>query len=122
MKKILSLLLILCAIATCAIGCESQEEYEARVINAVENKVDVLMAENDAYSQVTNKEWSYSKTEDGQEIVTMTGTITYIISATIVFRFYVDTNNGYITKMSYTFGDDTETVDVPKSDNSKLDL
>nr|DAO48561.1 MAG TPA: protein of unknown function (DUF5016) [Caudoviricetes sp.] len=122
MKKILSLLLILCAIATCAIGCESQEEYEARVINAVENKVDVLMAENDAYSQVTNKEWSYSKTEDGQEIVTMTGTITYIISATIVFRFYVDTNNGYITKMSYTFGDDTKTVDVPKSDNSKLDL
>lgn len=122
MKKILSLLLILCAIATCAIGCESQEEYEARVINAVENKVDVLMAENDAYSQVTNKEWSYSKTEDGQEIVTMTGTITYIISATIVFRFYVDTNNGYITKMSYTFGDDTKTVDVPKSDNSKLNL
>ena len=122
MKKILSLLLILCTTATCTIGCESQEEYEARVINAVENKVDVLMAENDAYSQVTNKEWSYSKTKDGQEIVTMTGTITYIISATIVFRFYIDTNSGYITKMSYTFGDDTESVNVPKSDNSKLDL
>lgn len=122
MKKILSLLLILCTIATCTIGCESQEEYEARVINAVENKVDTLMAENDVYSQVTNKEWSYSKTEDGQEIVTMTGTITYIISATVIFRFYVDTNDGYITKASYTFGDDTETVDVPKGDNSKLDL
>lgn len=122
MKKILSLLLILCTIATCTMGCESQEEYEARVINAVENKVDTLMAENDAYSQVTNKEWSYSKTKDGQEIVTMTGTITYVISATIVFRFYVDTNNSYITKVSYTFGDDTETVDVPKGDNSKLDL
>lgn len=122
MKKILSLLLILCTIATCTIGCESQEEYETRITNAVENKVDVLMAEDDTYSQITNKEWSYSKTKDGQEIVTMTGIVTYVISVTIVFRFYVDTDNGYITKVSYTFGDDTETVDVPESDRSKLDL
>lgn len=122
MKKILSLLLILCTIATCTIGCESQEEYEARVVNAVEDKIDTLMSETDAYSQITNKEWSYSKTENGQEIVTMTGTITNIVSMTVVTKYYVDTDEGYITKMSTTIGNDTETTNVPKSDRSKLDL
>ena len=122
MKKILCLLLVLCTMITCAIGCESQEDYETRVIKAVENKVNGLMIENEEFSQITNKEWSYSKSEDGQEVVTMTGTITYIISATVVFRFYVDTDEGYITKMSYTIGDHSETSDIAKSDRSKLDL
>lgn len=122
MKKILSLLLILCTITTCTIGCESQEEYEARIINAVEDKVDIIMADNDSFNQITNKEWSYSKTKDGQEIVTMTGTITYIISMTIVTKFYIDTNEGYITAISYSCGDYSDSADIPKNENSKLDL
>lgn len=122
MKKVLSLLLILCTIATCTIGCESQEEYEARVINAVEDRVDTIMADNDAYYKITNKDWTYSKTEDGQEIVTMTGTITYIVSMTVAVNFYVDTTDGYITKIVYSCGDDTDSVDIPRNDKSKLEL
>lgn len=122
MKKALCLLLVLCTVVTCAVGCESQEDYETHVIKAVENKVNGLMIESEEFSQITNKEWSYSRSEDGQEVVTMTGTITYIISATVVFRFYVDTDEGYITKMSYTVGDYSETSDLPRNEHTKLNL
>lgn len=119
MKKILGLLLA-GIIAIGSTGCESEEEYKERVIETVKTKVETLSAEDTTFSQITNKEWSYTKTEDGQEIVTMNGIITYMFSMPVTVQFYI--NDGYVSKMVYTFMDDTETINVPKSEKSKLDL
>ena len=119
MKKMLSLLV--CGMLVVGmVGCESAEDREIRVTEAVKSKFESLMGDDDLYTQMTNKEWSYSKLDSGEEVVTLTGTITYIFSVNVSYNFYI--NDGYITKMSYNCMDKTESVDLPKNEKSKLDM
>ncbi|MDY3948899.1 MAG: hypothetical protein SOZ04_06075 [Bacilli bacterium] len=120
-KKLLTVIMIVLNLIG-MVGCESEEEYKARVINSVKTKMETALAEEPQYNQLTNKEWSYSKTKDGQEIVTLTGTITYIVQMPVTIQYYIDTKEGYITKATITYMDETRTENVPKSKNSKLDL
>ena len=119
MKKMLGLLLVM-IVTVGAVGCESAEDREIRVTEAVKNNYEALVGDNEAYSQMTNKEWSYVKKDDGQEIVTLTGTLTYVVSVNVSYQFYID--DGYIVKLVYSCLNDSTTWNLPKNDKSKLDI
>ena len=42
-----------------ALFYESEEEYQARVVDAVEQKIETVMVTNEYWPMFTNKQWSY---------------------------------------------------------------
>lgn len=97
-------------------------DYEERVVEAVKNFIDTAPV----CTMITNKEWSYCNTENGQEIVTLTGEVTNPKSEVthpeiipINFQFYIE--DGYIVKMRNT-DDDGITIVTRKDNMSKLDI
>lgn len=122
MKKLLGIFLSLVLTMGVLVGCESQEDYENRVIEAVQERVEEMMSESVDYVNITDREWTYHKTEDGEEYVQLAGIFVYGYSAPMTAKFYVDTKEGYITRLvtdcMYEHYDDF----IPKNDRSKLDL
>lgn len=106
-----------------ALFYESEEEYQARVVEAVEQKVETMMTTNEYWSMFTNKQWSYRKDEAGNyEVVCVDGAMTaYGVSVPLRFDFYID-NEGYVCRITYTVNGITNGQDIPHSTESKLDL
>ena len=106
-----------------ALFYESEEEYQARVVDAVEQKIETVMVTNEYWPMFTNKQWSYREDEAGNyEVVSVDGTVTnYGISMPMRFDFYID-NEDYVCRITYTFNGITNGQDIPHNENSKLDL
>ena len=75
-----------------ALFYESEEEYQARVVDAVEQKIETVMVTNEYWPMFTNKQWSYREDEAGNyEVVSVDGTVTtYGMSMPMRFDFYID--------------------------------
>ena len=106
-----------------ALFYESEEEYQARVIEAVEQKIETVMVTNEYWPMFTNKQWSYREDEAGNyEVVSVDGTVTnYGMSMPMRFDFYID-DEDYVCRITYTFNGITNGQDIPHNENSKLDL
>ena len=106
-----------------ALFYESEEEYQARVVEAVEQKIETVMVTNEYWPMFTNKQWSYREDEAGNyEVVSVDGTITnYGMSMPMRFDFYID-DEDYVCRITYTFNGITNGQDIPHNENSKLDL
>ena len=106
-----------------ALFYESEEEYQARVVDAVEQKIETVMITNEYWPMFTNKQWSYREDEAGNyEVVSVDGTVTtYGMSMPMRFDFYID-DEDYVCRITYTFNGITNGQDIPHNENSKLDL
>ena len=106
-----------------ALFYESEEEYQARVVEAVEQKIETVMVTNEYWPMFTNKQWSYREDEAGNyEVVSVDGTVTnYGMSMPMRFDFYID-DEDYVCRITYTFNGVTNGQDIPHNENSKLDL
>ena len=102
---------------------ESEEEYQARVVDAVEQKIETVMVTNEYWPMFTNKQWSYREDEAGNyEVVSVDGTVTtYGMTMPMRFDFYID-DEDYVCRITYTFNGITNGQDIPHNENSKLDL
>ena len=126
-KKIMSMLLCLMLTLGFCTGCESEEERQARIVNAVQTKMETMMETdsdmNELYSMMTNKEWTYSRNnETGEEYVIFNATVTYVVSMPVNIRFTIDTEEGYITYIKGNILGEKDEFAVPKNENSKLNL
>lgn len=120
MKKLIGMLLVGMMLVS-MVGCESEEEKQARILEAVKTKIETNMINNEAYTILTNKEWSIVKDGDGY-IVTLNGTITYLISMPVQTNFTISSDM-YITYIEmYVAGECTQFETVEKNPNSKLDI
>ena len=122
MKKLLGIFLSLVLTMGALVGCESQEDYENRVIGAVQERVEEMMSESVTYVNITDREWTYHKTENGEEYVQMSGILVYGYSTPMTAKFYVDTKEGYITRLVTDSIDEHYDDFLPKNDRTKLDL
>ena len=106
-----------------ALFYESEEEYQARVVEAVEQKIETVMVTNEYWPMFTNKQWYYREDETGHyEVVSVDGTVTnYGMSMPMRFDFYID-DEDYVCRITYTFNGITNGQDIPHNENSKLDL
>lgn len=126
MKKILALALSI-MMTLSMVGCKSEDEIKADVIAAVQKKVDQIYTQDEdfaaAMDSITNKEWSCVAGTDGEYVVILTGTMTYIVSANVSVRFTVDTNTEKLTKMTISAMGTTEEIEIPEdSDRADLDI
>ena len=121
MKKILGIVLSLMLVLS-MVGCESQEGYEARVVKAVQDKIETKWKNSVSYVNITDREWTYHKTDNGEEYVQMAGIFVNGYSVPIVTKIYVDTKDGYITRVVTDSNGQHYDDTLPKNENSKIDL
>ena len=122
MKKLLGIFLSLVLTMGVLVGCESQEDYENRVIGAVQERVDEMMSESVTYVNITDREWTYHKTETGEEYVQLAGIFVYGYSVPMTMKLYVDTKDGYITRIVTDSINEHYDNLIPKNDRSKINL
>ena len=120
MKKIISMILVLLIIAG-AVGCESKEERQTKILEATKNKIECLMAGNEAWSQLTDKEWEISKHDD-KYIVTLHANISYYMMSCEVSYVFTVSNDLYLSKIAMHIGDYSREENFNKNENSKLDI
>ena len=63
---------IILSIALLTGGCENKEDYEKRVINTVQTRVEEIWKDDVNYVNITNREWTYHKDEEppiGEEVL-----------------------------------------------------
>ena len=120
MKKLISVILAL-TIAVGAVGCESEEERQAKILEATKNKIEYLMADNGGWSQLTDKEWEISKHDD-EYIVTLHGNISYYMMSCGVSYVFAVSNDLYLSKITMHIGDYSREENFDKNENSKLDI
>lgn len=118
MKTLLGIIL---SIVLLTGGCTSTEDYENKLINAVQTKAEKIWKEDVNYINVTDREWTYHKDKKtGEEYVQMAGIFVYGYSAPIVMKFYI--KDGYMVRVVTDSMDKHYDDIIPKSNNSKLDL
>ena len=120
MKKIISMILVL-LITAGAVGCENEKERQAKILEATKNKIEYLMAENGAWSQLNDKEWEISKHDD-EYIVTLHGNISYYMMSCGVSYVFTVSNDLYLNKITMHIGDYSREEELDKNENSKLDI
>ena len=120
MKKIISMILVL-LITAGAVGCESEEERQAKILESTKNKIEYLMAENGAWSQLTGKEWEINKHND-EYIVTLHANISYYMMSCEVSYIFTVSNDLYLSKIVMHIGDYSREENFNKNENSKLDI
>lgn len=120
MKKIMSMILVL-VITAGAVGCESEEGRQAKILEATKNKTEYLMAENGAWSQLTDKEWEINKHDD-EYIVTLHANISYYMMSCGVSYVFTVSNDLYLSKITMHIGDYSREEELDKNENSKLDI
>ena len=120
MKKLISMILAL-TIAVGATGCESEEEKQAKILEATKNKIEYLMVGNGAWSQLTDKEWEISKHDD-EYIVTLHANISYYMMSCGVSYVFTVSNDLYLSKIAMHIGDYSREEELDKNENSKLDI
>ena len=120
MKKIITIMLAL-IITIGAVGCESEEERQAKILEAAKNKIECLMAGNEAWTQLTDKEWEISKHDD-EYIVTLHANISYYMMSCEVSYVFTVSNDLYLSKIVMHIGDYSREENFNKNENSKLDI
>lgn len=111
---------IILSIALLTSGCESEEDYEERVINTVQTRVEEIWKDDVNYVNITNREWTYGKDDNGNEYVQMAGIFVYGYSAPIVMKFYI--KDGYLVRVVTDSMEKHYDDTIPKSEKSKLNL
>ena len=120
MKKLISMLLVGMMLAS-MVGCESEEERQARILEAVKDRVEYIMTGNEAWEQLTNKEWEIIKKDD-KYIVTLHGDISYyMMSCGVAYRFTVSSDM-YISNIGMYIGDYSKEEELDKNEMTKLDI
>ena len=104
-----------------AVGCESEEERQTKILEATKNKIEYLMAENGAWSQLTDKEWEINKHND-EYIVTLHANISYYMMSCEVSYVFTVSNDLYLSKIAMHIGDYSREEELDKNENSKLDI
>ena len=106
-----------------ALFYESQEDYEARVIEVTQAKIEQIMMGDENWAMYNNKQWSYRYDEATKyEIVSVDGYVyAYGMSEPLRFDIYID-SDGYVCRITYTANGVTNGQYVIRSENSKLDL
>ena len=120
MKKIISMILIL-LITAGAVGRESEEARQTKILEATKNKIEYLMVGNGAWSQLTDKEWEISKHDD-EYIVTLHANISYYMMSCGVSYVFTVSNDLYLSKITMHIGDYSREEKLDKNENSKLDI
>ena len=120
MKKIISMILVL-LITAGAVGCESEEARQTKILEATKNKIEYLMAENGAWSQLTDKEWEINKHND-EYIVTLHANISYYMMSCEVSYIFTVSNDLYLSKIVMHIGDYSREENFNKNENNKLDI
>ena len=120
MKKLISMILAL-TIAVGASGCESEKERQAKILETTKNKIECLMADNGAWSQLSDKEWKINKRDD-EYIITLHGNISYYMMSCGVSYVFTVSSDLYLSKITMHIGDYSREEDLDKNENSKLDI
>ena len=120
MKKIISMILVL-LITAGAVGCESEEGRQAKMLEAAKNKIEYLMVGNRAWSQLADKEWEINKHND-EYIVTLHANISYYMMSCGVSYVFTVSNDLYLSKITMHIGDYSREENFDKNKNSKLDI
>ena len=120
MKKLISMILALTIIVG-ATGCESEEERQTKILEATKNKIEYLMVENEAWSQLTGKEWEINKHDD-EYIATLHANISYYMMSCGVSYVFTVSNDLYLSKITMHIGDYSREENFNKNENSKLDI
>ena len=104
-----------------AVGCESKEERQTKILEATKNKIECLMTDNEAWSQLTDKEWEINRHDD-EYIVTLHGNISYYMMSCEVSYVFTVSNDLYLSKIAMHIGDYSREENFNKNENSKLDI